>query len=197
MVNAPFFSLPGIVVIRLICPIIKSVFSHAHMISLRFSLEELLSSSLEPANTAYCFSWAKKHLFWRPANIAYRLSWAIKKSVLASSRRDIKPSILPTQKFGDGIYVALVAPIRLGILLKMFWAGWRTPPIYGSVTEYHIFWIALKNVEMSFSATRWYWWVINAINDLSMQSMSNQWLKILWPIDYSSITYWSSAIIND
>ena len=56
MVNAPFFSLPGIVVIRLICPIIKSVFSHPHMISLRFSLEELLSSALEPANTAYCFS---------------------------------------------------------------------------------------------------------------------------------------------
>ena len=69
--NAPFFSLPGIVVIRLICPIIKPVFSHAHMISLRFSLEQLLSSSLEPAN------------------IAYRLSWATKKSVLASSRRDI------------------------------------------------------------------------------------------------------------
>ena len=40
MVNAPFFSLPGIVVIRLICPIINSVFSHAHMISLRFSLED-------------------------------------------------------------------------------------------------------------------------------------------------------------
>ena len=92
--------------------------------------------------------------------------------------------------------MALVAPIRLEILLKIFWAGWRTPLIYGSVTEYHFFWIALKNVEMSFSATRWYWWVINAINDLSMQSMSNQWLKILWPIDYSSNTYWSSAIIN-
>lgn len=100
--NAPFFSLPGIVVIRLICSIIKPVFSHAHMISLRFSLEQLLSSSLEPAN------------------IAYRLSWAIKKSVLASSRRDIKPSILPSQKFGDVIYVALVAPIRLEILLKIF-----------------------------------------------------------------------------
>lgn len=150
------------------------------MISLRFSLEEFLSSSLEPANITYPFIVGNK------------------KSVLASgSRRDIKPSILPSQKFGDVIYVALVALMRLGILLKMFWAGWRRPPIYGSVTEYHIFWIALENVEMSFSATRWYWWVINAINDLSMQSMSNQWLKILWPIDYSSITYWSSAIIND
>ena len=30
-----------------------------------------------------------------------------------------------------------------------------------------------------------------------MQSMSNQWLKILWPTVYSSITHWSSAIIND
>ena len=29
-----------------------------------------------------------------------------------------------------------------------------------------------------------------------MQSMSNQWLQILWPIDYSSITHWSSAIIT-
>ena len=114
-----------------------------------------------------------------------------KKSVLASSRRDIEPSILPSQKFADVIYVALVAHIRLGILLKMFWAGCRTPPFYVSVTVIPFLLDHPQecgNVICSHAMI--YWCVINAINDKSLQPMSNQWLKILSPIDYSSITHW-------
>ena len=113
-----------------------------------------------------------------------------KKSVLASSRRDIEPSILPSQKFGDVIYVALVASIRLGILLKMFWAGCRTPPFYVSVTLIPFLLDRLQEcgnvicshamILMSNQCNQWQ----------TLQSMSNQWLKILSSIDYSSITHW-------
>jgi len=98
-----------------------------------------------------------------------------KKSVLASgSRRDIKPSILPSPKFGDEIYVAPVAPIRLGILLKMFWAGCRTPPFYVSVqlsvTLIPFFLDRLQECG-------------NVICSHAMILMSNKWNKRRWVIN--------------
>ena len=51
---------------------------------------------------------------------------------------------------------------------------------------YHFFWITLKNVEMSFAATRWY------IDVYSMQSMTNhynRWVINDWKFCHLSITH--------